>query len=80
MRNLKEEAWLNILKKFRVDEVSHPCEYNWDTSKFNNERIPYSKVGSTFEVKGDLGEGCSLRDEFDDEDLQTNHNFYDTPT
>ena len=53
----------------QVDQVSLPCQKDWETYKIKNKMIPYMDVGSTLEVKGDLKEGHSSTDEFDGEDL-----------
>lgn len=56
-------------EKFPMDQVSHPCEDNQETSEINHERIPYFETESTFEGKEELGGGCSPRDGIDGEDL-----------
>ena len=53
----------------RLDQVSHPCEENWEICKIDHEIIAYFEEESTFEGNEDLGKGCSLIKESDNEDL-----------
>ena len=62
----------------QVEQVTPSCEENYETFEIDHERMPYFENVSTFEGEEDLGEGCSPRDEFD-EDLWIGDNFYDTP-
>lgn len=66
-------------KLSQLDQVSLPCEKNWETTEIYQERIPYLEVGSTGEVKGYLEEGCSSKYEFDGGGLQSYDNLYNTP-
>lgn len=42
--------------------------------------MSYIEVGTSFDGKEDVGEGCTHRNEFDGEDLQIDNNFNGTPT
>ena len=53
---------------------------NWDNSEIYHERLPYFEDKSTLEEKEDLGDGCSPRNEYDDEDIPIDDNLCDTPT
>lgn len=63
----------------QVDQVSLPCQKNWETYKICCERILYFEFDSTFEGKEGMEEGCSSRYEFDGEYLHVVDDFHNTP-